>query len=152
MNLVRIEWIGGVVLMLAATVVCLVPGHELPASFELNDKVSHMIGHGALAAYFTGLVARRGWWKIFVYLMIFGAVIEVAQHYMQVGRNGDPRDLLANFVGVSLGLLSGWLGVSRWPDLLSWMLGRPRYASRLQKPETAMQSASQRYFSFISIA
>ncbi len=122
MNLARIEWTGGVVLLLAATVVCLVPGHDLPASFELNDKVSHMVGHGALAAYFTGLVPRRRWWLIFVGLMIFGAVIEVAQHFMHVGRNGDPRDLLANCIGASLGLLLGFGGVSRWPDLLAWAL------------------------------
>jgi len=122
MNLARIEWLFGVVLLLAATVVCLVPGHDLPASFELNDKVSHMVGHGALAAYFTGLVPRRRWWLIFVGLMIFGAVIEVAQHFMHVGRNGDPRDLLANCIGVSLGLVVGFLGVSRWPDLLAWAL------------------------------
>jgi VanZ family protein len=129
MNLVRIEWIAGILLMLAATVVCLVPGHDLPASFELNDKVSHIIGHGALAMYFAGLVPRRNWWKIFLYLMIFGAVIEVAQYFMHVGRNGDPRDLLANAIGVSLGLLAGLLGVSRWPELVSWVFGR-REAAR----------------------
>ena len=128
MNLARIEWTGGVVLLLAATVVCLVPGHDLPASFELNDKVSHMVGHGALAAYFTGLVPRRRWWKIFVGLLFFGAVIEVAQYLMHVGRDGDPRDMLANLVGVSGGLLVGYLGVSRWPDLVAWVLRRREVA------------------------
>ncbi len=54
------------------------------------------MGHGALAAYFAGLVPRRNWWKIFLYLMLFGVAIEVAQYYMHAGRNGDPRDLLAN--------------------------------------------------------
>lgn len=124
MNLVRMEWVLGVVLLVAATVVCLVPGHDLPGVFELNDKVSHMAGHGALAMYFTGLVARRSWWKIFLYLMIFGALIEVAQYYMHLGRNGDPRDLVANIVGVTLGLLLGWLGVSRWPELVAWIFAR----------------------------
>jgi VanZ family protein len=124
MNLTRIEWIGGVVLMLAATVVCLVPGHDLPASFELNDKISHIVGHGTLAMYFTGLVARPRWWKIFLYLAIFGAVIEVAQYYMHVGRNGDARDLLANMMGAALGLLAGFLGVSRWPELVAWVFRR----------------------------
>jgi len=124
MNLVRMEWILGVVLLVAATVVCLVPGHDLPGVFELNDKVSHMAGHGALAMYFSGLVARRNWWKIFLYLMIFGALIEVAQYYMHLGRNGDPRDLVANIIGVSLGLLLGWLGVSRWPGLVAWVFAR----------------------------
>ena len=129
MNLVRLEWMLGVVLMIAATVACLVPGHDLPGMFELNDKASHMAGHGALALYFTGLVPRRNWWKIFLYLMLFGAVIEMAQHYMHLGRNGDARDLLANVIGVSLGLLVGLLGVSRWPELVAWMFGR-REAAR----------------------
>jgi VanZ family protein len=128
MNFSRIEWIFGIVLLVAATVVCLVPGHDLPDSFEVNDKISHLAGHGALAAYFTGLVARRNWWKIFVCLLVFGAVIEVAQYYMHVGREGDVRDVLANGVGVLLGLLAGWLGVARWPALVAWVF-RPREAA-----------------------
>src|SRR3954466_9534104 len=128
MNLARIEWTGGVVLLLAATVVCLVPGHDLPASFELNDKVSHIVGHAALAAYFTGLVPRRRWWKIFLGLVIFGALIEVAQAFMHLGRNGDARDILANSMGASVGLLVGLLGVSRWPELLAWALRRREVA------------------------
>ena len=67
---------------------------------------------------------RHRWWQIFLYLMLFGAVIEVAQYSMHVGRNGDPRDLLANAAGLSLGLLVGWLGVSRWPDLVAWVFRR----------------------------
>jgi VanZ family protein len=124
MNLERIEWTGGAVLLLAATVVCLVPGHDLPASFELNDKISHIIGHGALAAYFTGLVPKRRWWKILLGLVVFGAIIEVAQYFMHLGRNGDPRDIVANSVGAFAGLLVGFLGVSRWPELLAWVLRR----------------------------
>jgi glycopeptide antibiotics resistance protein len=56
--------------------------------------------------------------------LIFGALIEVAQYYMHLGRNGDPRDLVANIVGVTLGLLLGWLGVSRWPELVAWIFAR----------------------------
>jgi VanZ family protein len=129
MNLVRMEWTVGVVLLLAATVVCLVPGHELPSSFELNDKISHLVGHGALAAYFTGLVPRKRWWKILLLLVIFGAGIEVAQYYMHAGREGDPRDVVANGLGVCLGLLVGFLGVSRWPQLVAWVFRR-REAAR----------------------
>jgi VanZ family protein len=124
MNLARIEWGFGIALLLAATVVCLVPGQEIPSAFEFNDKLSHIVGHGALAAYFTGLVPRRGWWKIFLYLLLFGLAIEVAQYYMHAGRNGDPRDLVANCVGVLTGLLAGRLGLSRWPELVSWLLTR----------------------------
>ena len=85
MNLQRVWWALGVLLVVAAVVVCLVPVHEMPTAFELNDKVSHLVGHGALALYFAGLVPRRAWWKIFVFLLLFGIAIEFAQYYMHVG-------------------------------------------------------------------
>jgi len=116
------------VLVLAAIVVCLVPGHELPAGFDMNDKLGHLIGHGTLALYFTGLVPRRSWWKILLFLLLLGSVIEFAQYLMQVGRNGDPRDVLANAIGAVLGLLLGWIGLARWPEAAAWLLGRRRVA------------------------
>jgi VanZ family protein len=124
LNLTRIEWTFGYLLVAAALVICLLPGTELPDGFELNDKISHMVGHAALAAYFTGLVPRRNWWKVFLFFLLFGAVIEVAQHFMHMGREGDPRDVLANGAGTLIGLLVGWIGVSRWPELLTWAFRR----------------------------
>jgi len=128
MNLLRFLWGFGALLVVLAIVACLVPGHEIPKSFELNDKVSHLVGHGALALYFAGLVPRRSWWKIFVFLLLLGIAIEFAQYYMHVGREGDPRDVLANSLGVIIGLLLGWFGLARWPELLAWMLGQRRAA------------------------
>ena len=129
MTLTRWEWVVGWLLVLIATVVCLVPGHEIPKAFEFNDKLSHIIGHGGLAAYFTGLMPRRAWWKIFLYLLLFGVVIELAQYNMHVGREGDPRDVLANSAGALVGLLAGYLGVARWPELVAAKLGRGGVAS-----------------------
>jgi len=124
MKLTRIEWGIGWLLVLAAAVVCLVPGDEVPKPFEYNDKLSHLAGHGVLAAYFTGLVPRRGWWKIFFFLLLFGVAIEIAQYSMHAGREGDPRDVLANSAGALLGLFAGFLGVARWPELVAWVLRR----------------------------
>src|SRR5262245_29445903 len=123
MNLTRFWWGFGVVIVLAALVVCLVPGNELPSALEMNDKVGHMVGHGLMAIYFAGLVARRRWWKILVFLLLFGVFVEFAQYYMHVGRNGDPRDVLANFIGALLGLAAAWLGLARWPLAAAWLLG-----------------------------
>lgn len=124
MNLSRVWWTLGVLLVVIAAIVCLVPIPEMPASFDLNDKVSHLIGHGTLALYFAGLVPRRSWWKIFVFLLMFGIVIELAQYAMHAGRNGDPRDVLANSLGAALGLLLALCGLSRWPEFAAWLLGR----------------------------
>jgi glycopeptide antibiotics resistance protein len=69
-------------------------------------------------------VPRRGWWKIFVFLLLFGISIEFAQYYMRAGRDGDPRDVIANSLGAVLGLLLGRIGLARWPELAAWLLGR----------------------------
>ena len=128
MNLTRVWWSLGCVLVLAAVIVCLVPGHELPGVFEMNDKLGHLAGHGAMALYFAGLVPKRRWWKIFVFLLLLGAAIEFAQFQMNVGREGDVRDVVANAVGAALGLVLAALGLSRWPDAAAWLLGRRRVA------------------------
>ena len=124
MNLTRVWWALGVLLVVAATVLCLIPATEMPKEFELSDKVSHLIGHGTLALYFSGLVPRRRWWMIFVFLLLFGITMEFAQYYMGAGRDGDPRDVVANSLGAALGLLVGWCGLARWPQLAAWLLGR----------------------------
>jgi len=124
MNLQRVWWSLGALIVGAALVVCLMPMNEVVAPFEWNDKTSHLVGHGLLAIYFAGLLPRRGWWKIFVFLLLFGIAIEFAQHFMHMGREGDPRDVVANSSGAALGLLASRLGLSRWPDLAAWLLGR----------------------------
>lgn len=124
--LTRLWWVLGFVFVALAVYVCLIPGDELPKEFDLYDKLIHLAGHGALAAYFTGLVARRSWWKIFVALFALGIAIEIAQYFMHAGRNGDPTDVLANSCGQLLGLALGWLGLSRWTDLAAWLLGQRR--------------------------
>ena len=122
--MMRLWWALGFLLVGLAVLVCLLPGHEIPHNLELNDKFSHVLGHAALATYFSGLVARRSWWKVFVFLLVFGAAVEVAQHYMQLGRQGDARDLIANSCGAVLGLALGRLGLERWPQWADRLLGR----------------------------
>ena len=117
-------WALGVVLVIAALFVCLMPMPVVPKAFDFNDKVWHILGHTALATYFTGLVERRGWWKIFAFLLAFGIAVEFAQHFMGWGRRGDWRDAIGNAAGDLLGLALGWLGLSRWPQWLAWLSGR----------------------------
>ena len=121
-------WIFGIVLVLAALIVCLVPARELAGEFEVSDKLSHLVGHGALALYFAGLVPRARWWKIFAFLLVFGVFVEFAQYAMQVGRDGDPRDVIANCAGATLGLLLARLGLERWPEFLGRLSGQRRPA------------------------
>jgi VanZ family protein len=128
MKFMRFWWGFGIFWVLAALIVCLVPSHEVPGVFEFSDKLSHLAGHGLLALYFAGLVPRRRWWKVFAFLLLFGAAIEFAQYSMQVGRQGDPRDVIADGAGAALGLLLARLGLERWPEFAERLLGQRRPA------------------------
>jgi VanZ family protein len=121
----RFWWALGVLLIGVAIYYCLVPQQEIPGAFDFNDKVSHVVGHGALALYFSALVPRRSWWKIFLFLLVLGTGIEFAQHYMHLGRHADVRDVLANSLGAALGLLLAWLGLSRWAQWAARLTGQP---------------------------
>jgi VanZ family protein len=124
MNLARVWWGLGAVLVVVAAILCLIPMDHEHNAFEMNDKVSHLAGHGALAAYFAGLVPRSRWFGIFGFLLLFGICIEFLQYYMNVGREGDIRDVAANSFGAMLGLVAARLGLARWPELAGWLLGR----------------------------
>jgi VanZ family protein len=123
MNLQRVCWILGFVLVGFVVIVCLLPGDKLPGT-PFNDKFNHFIAHFALAAWFAGLMARRRWWKIFAGLLLLGIGIEIAQDLMHEGREADARDVLANSIGAIAGLVAAWFGLARWPELVAWLLGR----------------------------
>jgi VanZ family protein len=124
MTLRRFWWVLGVLIVCAAVTVCLLPNTELPNSFSLNDKVSHFVGHALMAGYFAGLVDRRGWWKILLFQFLLGVGIEVSQSIMQLGREADVFDCIANLAGAGLGLLLARGGLERWPQAADWVLGR----------------------------
>lgn len=110
-------------LVCLALVLCLIPSRELRDPIGLNDKVSHALGHAAMAVYFAGLVPRARWWKILGFLFCFGVAVEFAQYYMNVGREGDAADVAANVAGALLGLALARLGLERWPGWFNRILG-----------------------------
>jgi VanZ family protein len=128
MSFARAWWVLGFALVVIAAVLCLIPMEFEAKAFEFNDKVSHLVGHGALAAYFAGLVPRSRWIRIFSFLLLFGIAVEFTQYYMDVGRNGDVRDVAANALGAALGLVAARLGLARWPEFAGWLLGQRREA------------------------
>jgi glycopeptide antibiotics resistance protein len=125
--LTRLWWVLGFLLVGLAIYLCLIPGQELPSPFEFSDKLDHVAGHCILAVYFSGLVARGSWWKLFAALFLLGTGIEIAQESMRFGRNGDPGDVFANTCGEVLGFGLAWAGLSRWTQWAARLLG-PRQA------------------------
>jgi len=113
-------WWLAVVLVFAA---CLVPARELPSVPRGFDKVEHFLAFFLLAASAVQLYAtRRALWCVALGLVALGVAIELAQHAFTASRSMDPRDVLADALGVAAGF-----AIARTPlrDLL------PRIEARL---------------------
>jgi len=96
------------ILTIAALAVILVmslrPAVNLGSAAHM-DKVAHLGAYAVLAG-----LARLGWpslWGgiIFAALAVFGIGIELAQHFMDLGRTGSLADTLANMLGAALALI-----------------------------------------------
>lgn len=101
----RPRWAGmWVALMLVVAVAALSPGAAAP-SMSPSDKLDHLLAFGALAVA-GGLALHEGWRSALVVaasMVTYGGLIELAQTQVP-GRFGDSADLLADTVGVALGL------------------------------------------------
>ena len=77
-----------------------------------SDKLNHFIAYMALTLLLVLSLSRdrklpRGLWVALLSLLLYGALIEVVQHY--TGRQFDLMDIVANAAGVSLGAGAGLL-------------------------------------------
>ena len=119
----RLLWLGGLVLVAAVVVVCLLPSRNLPST-GISDKLEHALAFAALALWFGGLAARRDHLFVLLALVALGGGIEIAQGLMGLGRMADVRDLLADLLGAVAGLLLALTPLGRWPAMLDWGLRR----------------------------
>lgn len=102
-NLSRAARIALVLAALAAFGLAILP--TMPGPENWNDKLNHFLAFLVLAG-----LAHTGWPKakpllLFVLLTLFGALIEVAQYAMNVGRSAELLDLVADMVGILVGLV-----------------------------------------------
>jgi VanZ family protein len=96
-------------------------GPVVPANF---DKVEHLAAYVVLAVWFTGLVARGRYWVVAGGLLALGVLVEVLQGLMNLGRSAEVSDMLANTLGVVVGITISLRSTGGWaPRLESW-LGR----------------------------
>lgn len=102
----KLRW--ALVLVWAALVVILsvLPGRVMPGKVIPGlDKIAHFVFYAVLA-----LLAQRAarklhltsWVALTVSCGLFGAVLELVQHFMP-GRSMSVADMLANFLGAAAG-------------------------------------------------
>lgn len=99
-------WLGLWLVAVAVVIVLsLVNLSGLPPVPEGGDKVEHFLAYAALAASAVQLFeTRRAWCVIGVVLVGLGIGLEFAQGALTTTRMADPRDALANTLGVIAGL------------------------------------------------
>ncbi|MFZ9872518.1 MAG: VanZ family protein [Steroidobacteraceae bacterium] len=85
------------------------------------DKVYHFAAFLGLTLWFAALVERRGYWAVSIALFLLGVAIEIGQHLMALGRSAELLDVVADTVGIALGIFlsllirDSWLQrVERW--------------------------------------
>lgn len=73
---------------------------NIPKDMPGSDKHHHLIAFAALALP-TAALAPRLLWVLLPLLALYGALIEVLQPFVE--RSGDPRDALADGLGLLIG-------------------------------------------------
>ncbi|MBT8086183.1 MAG: VanZ family protein [Woeseia sp.] len=122
--------VAGVALLIFVLLCTLLPAIWFRTHFRFDtvgiDKVAHMLAFLTLALWFSGQYARESWWRIILGLSIFGVIIEVCQ-MLTVSRSAEWLDLLADLVGIAVGLLIARAGIGGWSlRLENWLLERGR--------------------------
>lgn len=117
MNLLSKAWRPAWLWALAVLIACGFPGHALPHitfwQWLRWDKLIHLFLFG-IQSYFLLLgylrqyelpPGRKAMLAIILITALYGALLEVMQATLFIGRSGDARDALANALGAILGLL-----------------------------------------------
>lgn len=120
-------WRGlGWIMVAAVVVLSLVP--QLPKAPSLLgwDKAQHFLAYAVLTAWFCQAYSRHWRWPAF--FVALGALLELLQGFTGI-RTTDPFDILANTIGVSIGLGLSFTplasGLRRFDDLVSRCLETP---------------------------
>lgn len=103
----RAAWLAGL-WTLVLWVGCSIPGSEIP---EVRLLAADKLAHVFLFAVFAVLWARAApgrWVAIAGGGLGFGVFTEVWQHLLPIGRTGDPFDVVADAVGLAVGLGAVW--------------------------------------------
>lgn len=110
--------IAGLFLLALVLVLALIPagwfwpgGADSP--FFLSDKLLHGITFMALALWFSGQYAPDSYWRLVVGLVAFGLLIELIQRLIWY-RSADWMDLLADVIGVGVGMAIARAGLGGW--------------------------------------
>lgn len=111
--------LAGIIVLLLVLAAALMPAlwfmHDAPnpALFSL-DKWLHGITFVFLTVWFSGQYHRQAYWRLAAGMLAFGLLIEICQRLATTGRQAETMDLVADSIGVAIGLLVARAGVGGW--------------------------------------
>ena len=113
----------GWVSVAAAMVLSLVPVTtvQLP---DWNDKYEHAAGYFLLTFWFCSIYPLQRSWVVGLAMMGMGLLVEILQGLMQLGRQADAMDLVADAIGIVPALLLALTPLRRWPRWLEALVPR----------------------------
>ena len=99
---------------LLCIVLSLVRPPDLGVDVPDGDKLGHLLAYALLSAWSVWLFAtRRARWASALALVALGLALEWAQGHLTAHRMMDPRDGIANTLGVLLGQCAVFIGDGR---------------------------------------
>jgi len=87
------------------TLLALIPSTSIPKAVQFWDKAQHALAYSVLSTMGCFAFPQR-LRLVFFGLITHGAIIEVMQSALTRTRFGDPLDLLADGVGVLVGIIA----------------------------------------------
>jgi hypothetical protein len=110
-------------LIVLATIASLLPTQNLP-DIGASDKLEHTAAYALMALWFSGIYPKSRYMLIGVSLFVLGFAIEWAQGAMELGRQTDPYDMVANASGIAAGLIAALLGLGGWAQRVEALVRR----------------------------
>lgn len=88
------------------------PFQDFPeVAVPMLDKWAHFVVFGTLYFLWADAISKTKIeitmiFRLAIALLLYGIIIELIQHYWYVSRTGDTLDVLANAIGIVLGLFA----------------------------------------------
>lgn len=109
-------------LLVGAVVFGSVAPGEVLGNMPFDDEIMHGASYGLLTMWFAGLYtrSRHGWVALFAFLL--GVLMELAQSGLSY-RSFDPDDMVANAIGIGIGLFFSFFLLAGWCRRVESLLG-----------------------------